>query len=103
MRKLSAVLFAASAVMALSGCVPYAGGPYGTYDGYYDGYYGPYSSGYWANDGYFYYSDQQHNYHRDDGRHFRHERFTGGARFHGEHHGGRDSGHDGGDHGQDHH
>lgn len=94
--------------MALSGCGGYdrSDGYYGGnyehhrggysdsyYDGYYDNYYGPYSGGYWASDGYFYYADRQQNYHRDDGRHFRHERFDGSSPFQGEHrdrHGDRD-------------
>jgi len=125
MKKFSVVLCTAAAVIGLSGCVRYAGGPYDRYDGYgpydrydgyygnnygndyydgyYDGYYGPYVGGYWANDGYFYYSDRQHNYRRDGGRHFRHERFNGGTRFHGEHHGDgtRSDRHDDDDHDQD--
>jgi hypothetical protein len=91
MRKISAVLCGATAVMMLAGCV--AGGGYGrsnsygrsggsavrvTYmTGYYDGYYGPYGGGYWANDGYFYYMDKSHNYQRDQSRHFRRDRFRG--------------------------
>lgn len=77
------------AVLMLSGCAGdgFFGGYGSYYDGYYDGYYGPYGGGYWANDGFFYYIDRQRNYHRDDGRHFRHERFTGGTRFRGDNRG----------------
>jgi hypothetical protein len=86
MRKTSAILCGAAAVMMLAGCV--AGGGYGRSGGhsrvgvsytagYYDGYYGPYSGGYWASDGYFYYMDKSHNYQRDQSRHFRRDRFKG--------------------------
>jgi hypothetical protein len=101
MRKLTAVLCGAAALIALSGCVAhvgYGGGYYGDYDGYYDGYYGPYGGGYWASDGFFYYSDEHHNYHRDDSKHFRHERFENAKPVKAEH---RDR--DGkGDHGDKH-
>lgn len=93
-------LLACGAALLLSGCYSYQDGYYGGsggyYDGYYDGYYGPYVGGYWSSDGYFYYSDQQHRYHRDDARHFRHERFNGGKPFHGDRD--RDRGSDRGDH-----
>jgi hypothetical protein len=105
MRTLFGLLFAAAAIVMLSGCVypsDYRGrygahdgynGGYGGYNGsydrgyggynggYYDGYYGPYGGGYWASDGYFYYSDDHHNYRRDDGHHFRHEPFAGANSF----------------------
>lgn len=66
-----------------------AGGP-GYYDGYYDGYYGPFNDGYWGNDGFFWYSDARHDFHRDEGRHFQrtasngfnHVRGSGMARAH---------------------
>jgi len=88
MKALSAILCGGAAIALLSGCVASRGygdqrAPYGGYyndaysDGYYDGYYGPYSGGYWSSDGYFYYLDQSRNYRRDDGRHFRHDRFRG--------------------------
>ena len=47
------------------------------YGGYYDGSYGAFNDGYWGNDGAFYYSDGQHNWHRDDGNHFRRTRGDG--------------------------
>ena len=87
MKTFSAILCGGAAVMLLSGCAGgygqhrdnYRGGYYdGAYSGgYYDGYYGPYIGGYWSNDGYFYYLDQNRNYRRDDGRHFRHDHFRG--------------------------
>ncbi len=80
----------AALVLSLGGCA--YGGPGGYYDGYYDSYYdgyyddfyGPYAGGYWANDGFFYYWSQNQRYHRDDGRHFRRDRFPGGKPFHGD-------------------
>lgn len=85
MKAFSAILCSGAAIALLSGCAGgygrdhYRGDYYnGAYSGgYYDGYYGPYSGGYWANDGYFYYVDRDHRYRRDDGRHFRHDRFQG--------------------------
>ena len=39
---------------------------------YYDGYYGPYYDGYWAADGFFYFSDSSgRHWTRDTSRHFR--------------------------------
>lgn len=60
----------------LAGCaggtagVSVAGGDF--YDGYYDGFYGPFNDGYWGNDGFFWYSDGNHAWHRDDAHHFAH-------------------------------
>jgi hypothetical protein len=51
------------------------------YDGYYDDFYGPFYDGYWAGDGYFYFTDGPgHPFRRDDFRHFRHDM---GGGFHG--------------------
>ena len=53
------------------------------YDSYYDDYYGPYYDGYWAADGFFYFTDAPgHAYRRDDFHHFRHD---GAMGFHGVH------------------
>jgi hypothetical protein len=72
-------------VLMLSSCAAYDGYFYGgTYDGYYDNFYGPYISGYWASDGLFWYRGGDHIYHRDDGSHFRRQRFTGGVQIRGE-------------------
>ncbi len=86
MKAFSTILCSGAAILLLSGCVadrgyghngtPYDNGAY--LGGYYDGYYGAYSGGYWSQDGYFYYMDKSHKYHRDDGRHFRRDRFQGG-------------------------
>ena len=87
MRKL--LLIAASAAALLTaGCAVHDryGAGYGNYDGYYDGFYGPYAGGYWGNDGLFYYSDGHGGHLRDDGHHFRHERFEHGSPFHGDRH-----------------
>jgi hypothetical protein len=102
----TAIGFAAGAAMlsVLGGCVAGGGAYYANddgyvyYDGYYDGYYGPFVGGYWGSDGYFYYQDRDYGYHRDEGRHFRHDHFDGGKAFH--HRGRRD--HDRGDHDRDH-
>jgi hypothetical protein len=49
---------------------------YGGPDVWYDGAYGPYSNGYWRGDGY-YYRGGDGRFQRDDGGHFRHQRFDG--------------------------
>ncbi len=88
MKAFSGVLWGAGAIALLSGCVVDGGYSYqrdpvrsdytaASSAGYYDGYYGTYIGGYWASDGYFYYLDRTHNYRRDDGGHFRRERFQG--------------------------
>jgi hypothetical protein len=77
------------AALLLASCVGYVGAGY---DGYYDDYYGPYVSGYWANDGFFWYLNQQRQYLRDNGQHFRRGTFPGGHPFHGEHRGQGDRG-----------
>ncbi len=70
------------AALLLAGCAGpgeigmTAGGP-AYYDGYYDGFYGPFTDGYWGDDGFFWYADGTHNWHRDDARHFRHD--SGGS------------------------
>ncbi len=78
------ILLAGAAMLLLSGCAygprdhdRYAGGGVAVgvdyYDGYYDGFYGPYNDGYWGNDGFYYYSDNNRAWHRDDSHHFRHD------------------------------
>jgi hypothetical protein len=48
------------------------------YDSYYDDYYGPYYDGYWAPDGFYYFSDGPGRpYRRDDYHHFRRDMATG--------------------------
>lgn len=83
-RKLLAVAIAAGTV-ALSGCYYYGDrygyDRYGYNDAYYDGYYGPYYGGYWGSDGYFYYYDSDHRYHRGDSAHFRHGQFEGSRMY----------------------
>jgi hypothetical protein len=82
MKKTSALLCTAAAAMMLAGCAT----PNGYHTraslmiGYYDGFYGPYPGGYWSG-GYFYYLGHDRKYHRDDGRHFRHDNFSGARRF----------------------
>jgi hypothetical protein len=49
------------------------------YDGYYDGFYGPFNDGYWGNDGFFWYSDANHGFHRDDQHHFQRAAGNGGT------------------------
>jgi hypothetical protein len=61
----------------------YVGDGYGYSQGYgdvwYDGYYGPYSDGYW--DGPSFYYSYNGGFRRDEGGHFRHERFEGSQRY----------------------
>ena len=82
------VIACAAALTFLAGCETRSEVGYGAvdYDGYYDGYYGPYPGGYWGTDGFFYYSDGHGGHLRDNGNHFRHERFEHGQGFHAEHH-----------------
>ncbi|MBS0295762.1 MAG: hypothetical protein JSR45_05575 [Proteobacteria bacterium] len=51
------------------------------YDFWYDGFYGPYTTGYWGDGGVFLYSDGHGGWVRDEGGHFRHERFEGAHGF----------------------
>jgi hypothetical protein len=76
----------AAATMLLSACETYDDGYYGhryysdvsgPYDVWYDGYYGPYVGGYWGDGGVFYYSDRHGGWLRDEGGHFRHDRWEG--------------------------
>jgi hypothetical protein len=53
---------------------------YGPSDVWYDNYYGPYSDGYWQGS-VFFYSDGHGHYNRDDGGHFRHERYDGSHQY----------------------
>jgi hypothetical protein len=85
------ILYAALAGAVLAGCSDGYGYRSGVavsadyYDtGYYDGYYGPFYDGYWANDGYFYYSPGTGRpFVRDRHRHFRHNAHRGFNQFHG--------------------
>jgi hypothetical protein len=52
-------------------------------DGFYDGFYGPFYDGHWDDAGHFWYADQDHNWHRDDGIHFAHSARTGFSHVHG--------------------
>jgi len=103
MLRLSAAL---AVCVGLAGCAPaygpgpgpgpYEYGPYPaeavTFDGFYDGYYGPYYGGYWARDGFFYYADHDHHFHRDFNGHYRHDNSAGFHAVHGAPHGGNPSG-----------
>lgn len=51
------------------------------YDVWYDGYYGPIDDGYWAGDGYFYYSTgRNRDWHRGESGHFRRDAARGNYR-----------------------
>lgn len=66
------------------GPAPYAGPGAYDYDGFYDDYYGPFFDGYWAPDGFFYYSrGLGDGFHRDVGGHFRHDSAAGFHAVHG--------------------
>jgi hypothetical protein len=72
---------AASALLALAGCVSPGGPVY--YDGYYDGYYGPLYDGYWGDDNFFYYSGGPGRpFVRDEGHHFQRGAASGFNSFH---------------------
>jgi hypothetical protein len=45
----------------------------GPYDAFYDSYYGLFTDGYWGRDGGFWYVNEDHNWRRDHGGHFRHD------------------------------
>src|SRR5579883_3241527 len=91
-------LFFLSATVAtalLAGCADTEGGYYHAsggvsavgYDGFYDDYYGPFYDGYWAPDGFFYYSlGARRPFLRDEGHHFRHEAGDGFHAIHGHQH-----------------
>ena len=91
MKKLMAGIAGVTALVLLGGCADgYGSGGVGMSasvdydDGYYDGSYGPFYDGYWANDGYFYYSDAEgHPFRRDEARHFRHDHAAGFNHVHG--------------------
>lgn len=75
----SALALALSALGACETGYGY-GGSY--YEGYYDDYYGPVRHGYWADDGFFYYRSQRdRGYVRDEDRHFRRDPDSGGRHF----------------------
>ncbi len=87
-KRFGPVALAAGLCVMLAGCAyregppgPYAGGP-SYYDGYYDDYYGPVEEGFWGPDGYFYYGDHDHNFHRGEPAHFRRDAAQGFHPFH---------------------
>ena len=93
----------AGGALIMSGCADegyYHHGPMAVgYAGYYDDAYGPFNDGYWADDGFFYYSTGgDRHYRRDDAHHFRRD---GGTGFHPVQGHPRDGG-QGGGHGRDH-
>ncbi len=78
MKAMTLVIGALGALTLLSGC----GGGYGYRqaglggpDVWYDGAYGPYTEGYWGPDSAFYYRGGDGGFVRDEGGHFRHDRF----------------------------
>ena len=78
------IIFGASALLVLAGCVSPAGLVY--HDGYYDGYYGPLYEGYWGDDNFFYYSGGRGQpFIRDEGNHFRRVAAAGFNSFHNAH------------------
>jgi hypothetical protein len=93
MRTLPAWIGAVAAAALLSSCAydgHYHGGGYAAagvdYDGYYDDFYGPIGDGYWGPDDFFYYSNgSDHQFHRDDAHHFRHDAVSGFHPVHGHH------------------
>jgi hypothetical protein len=81
MRDTLKATLAASALLALAGCVSPGGPVYN--DGYYDGYYGPLYDGYWGDDNFFYYSGGAGRpFVRDEGGHFRRGAASGFTSFH---------------------
>ena len=99
MKKLMLAALAAGGALLIAGCADegyYHHGPMAVgYDGYYDDAYGPFYDGYWADDGFFYYSDAPgHAYRRDDVHHFRRDVGPGFHQVQGHPHGG-DHDHDG--------
>jgi hypothetical protein len=84
------IVLAASAVLSMTACAGgYGYGHHGGYasndfvDGYYDDFYGPFDTGYWGPDDVFMYRGGDHQFHRDEGGHFRHGGGQGFHTFHG--------------------
>ena len=77
MKRLAIAIISAAAALTVGACADNYGGGYasGPMDVYYDGFYGPYTAGYWDGPAFFFRSRDGH-FTRDDGRHFRHERFA---------------------------
>jgi len=80
MKRVSALLIGAIALVTVSACAEgygrhgadYSSSSARYYDGYYDGFYGQPTAGYWASDGHFYYRTAEGQpYVRDDSGHFR--------------------------------
>ena len=87
MKRYLFVAAAAAAAVSLGACMDmgHHGGPYagGYVDGYYDNAYGPMYDGYWGDGDVFYYrSNANDTFHRDDAHHF--ARATGNG-FHSVH------------------
>jgi len=77
------VAAAALSATLLSACAGDYGGGYaaaGPMDVYYDGFYGDYPGGYWDGDTFLFRDGA--SFRRDDGRHFRHDRFASARGFH---------------------
>lgn len=85
MIRIGLAICAAAGVLALGACADdeyyhQGGGGYAYNDRpdvWYDGYYGDYVGGYWGPDTAFYYQDRDGRFLRDDGLHFRRDRFEG--------------------------
>lgn len=84
MKRLAMAIFSAAAALTLGACADnYGGGGYasaGPMDVWYDGFYGPYDAGYWDGEAFFFRGRDGH-FTRDEGRHFRHERFASAQGF----------------------
>jgi hypothetical protein len=87
-KRTALVIGALGALALLSGCAGdygYYQASYGGPDVWYDGAYGPYADGYWSG-GIYYYRGVDGRFLRDDGGHFRHQRFGGSSGYHSGHH-----------------
>lgn len=82
MKRLAIVIFSSAAALTLGACGGNytGGGGYASSDVYYDGFYGPYSAGYWDGPSFFFRGRDGH-FTRDDGNHFRRERFASARGF----------------------
>jgi len=82
-KRLTIAILSATAALTLGACADNygGGGGYASSDVWYDNFYGPYSAGYWDGD-VFVFRDRDGHFTRDDGRHFRHERFASARGFH---------------------
>ena len=91
MKRTTLVLGALGALTVLSGCgggYGYRGAGFGGPDDvWYDGAYGAYTDGYWGSDAAFYYRGGDGRFIRDEGGHFRHQRFGQARGYHARHQG----------------